>query len=79
MAHQGEQLKQKISKLERARGEIAVRFAAYVLCPVEKLLAIRAAFAENRKRLGQVSQAFYVSSACNNVRARGPWNTIHKR
>ena len=51
-----EQLKQEIRKLEMAQGEIAVRFAGYARCPVEEQLAMRLAFAENRKRLGQVSQ-----------------------
>ena len=51
-----EQLKQEIRKLERDQGEIAVKFAAYARCSVEEQLAMRLAFAENRKRIGQVSQ-----------------------
>ena len=51
-----EHLKQEIRELERAHGEIAVRFAGYERCPVEEQLAIRLAFAENRTRLGQVSR-----------------------
>ena len=51
-----EQLKQEIRKLERDQGEIAGKFAAYAGCSVEKQLAMRLAFAENRKRIGQVSR-----------------------
>ena len=51
-----EQLKQEIRKLERDQGEIAARFAAYARCSVEEQLAMRLAFAENRQRIGQVSQ-----------------------
>ena len=51
-----EQLKQEIRKLEGAQGEIAAKFAAYARCSVEEQFAIRLAFAENRMRLGQVSQ-----------------------
>ena len=51
-----EHLKHEIRELERAQGEIAVRFAGYARCAVEEQLAMRLAFAENRKRLGRVSQ-----------------------
>ena len=51
-----EQLKQEIRKLESDQGEIAARFAAYARCSVEEQLALRLAFAENRKRIGHVSQ-----------------------
>ena len=51
-----EQLKQEIRKLEAAQGEIAAKFAVYARCSVEEQLAIRLAFAENRTRLGHVSQ-----------------------
>ena len=51
-----EHLKEQIRKLEGARDEIASRFAAYARSSVEEQLATRLAFAENRKRLGEVSQ-----------------------
>ena len=51
-----EQLKQEIRKLETAQSEIAARFAAYARCSVEEQLAVRLAFAENRKLLGKLSQ-----------------------
>ena len=54
-----EQLKQEIRKLESDQGEIAARFAAYARCSVEEQLALRLAFAENRKRIGHVSQELF--------------------
>jgi hypothetical protein len=51
-----EQLKQQIHALETARDEIADRFAAYARCSVDEQLALRLAFDENRKRLGEVSK-----------------------
>ena len=52
-----ERLKQEIRQLEKAQGEIASRFATYPQHSVEEQLATRLAFAENRKLLGQMSQA----------------------
>ena len=51
-----EQLKQEIRKLEMDQGKIAGKFAVYARCSVEEQLAMRLAFAENRKRIGRVSQ-----------------------
>ncbi len=51
-----EHLKQQIRELETDRDEIAGRFAAYTRSSVEEQLAMRLAFAGNRKRLGEVSQ-----------------------
>ena len=48
-----EHLQEQIRKLEVARDEIAGRFAAYARSSVEEQLAMRLAFAENRKRLGE--------------------------
>ena len=51
-----EQLKQETRELQKVQGEIAARFSAYSRSVVEEQLAMRLAFDENRKRLGQVSQ-----------------------
>jgi hypothetical protein len=51
-----ERLKEEIWKLQEAQAEIAARFAIYSRCSVEEQLAIRLAFDENRKLLGQVSR-----------------------
>ncbi len=51
-----EQLKHEIRDLQKVQGEIAARFTAYPQSAVEEQLAMRLAFDENRKRLGQVSQ-----------------------
>jgi hypothetical protein len=51
-----EQLKQQIGKLETARDEIAGRFAAYARFSVEEQLALRMAFTDNRRLLGELSR-----------------------
>ena len=51
-----ERLKQEIQQLEKAQGEIGKRFSAYSKASVEEQRATHLAFADNRKRLGEVSQ-----------------------
>ena len=51
-----ERLKQEIRPVEKAQGEIAKRFAAYEQASVEEQRATHLAFADNRKRLGELRQ-----------------------
>jgi hypothetical protein len=51
-----ERLKLEIRQIEQAQGEIAKRYADYARASVEEQLATHLAFADNRKRLGELSR-----------------------